>query len=446
MLTKEEYKHLKEKHNRLSEMNVEYDAQIELLKAQNQQIPHLSKQLEEIKKDRERMEEMFSVEINEANMQIVNFRKSNPSIRGIVSSKIPEPKAQDPNIMKLEQQLTKTQETLDNLESSEMSLCEEIAFYAASEQQITSEIEDMNHLQDRFSHIIPKIESIKGTGFYFQDLIVQIENLKASRSIQQGRRNKLNGWQSQALVINESQKNTLSGITFDHEKVLSLSHQEESKSILLQSQFAGLNNDFSQLLIKVSDLELQLENEQNQTQDDIKSIKLTIESNKILFDENAKQIAGLKNQIDNYQASEKKLLQKRLDMIQQLEKRVEQEKKSKPKEDINNPFIIELTATAEELMNELESEKNELKYQEKLLQKNQDELQKKEYIIEEFKTLHSYRNPVPEEEAFHEFLNLCKEIEIKHYSFVDDLANISETLQCVEEENICLSQTYQNLL
>ena len=122
----------------------------------------------------------------------------------------------------------------------------------------------------------------------------------------------------------------------------------------------------------------------------------------------------------------KRLLKKKLDLIDQLKKRVKVEKENRSVIDVNSPAVVELTRQVNDQMLEKEAVEMELKKHEERLKWLQAEDQKKDLLIEECTRLVPVRagEVLTEDRAWQDFVGFVDDTQVQNQCYFDDMQTI----------------------
>lgn len=436
MITEEEYQIMKNQLLMMTDENDEIENKIQKLQAQNTQIPLLKQELLEAQTSLAKMNDEFEQEQLKLTSQFSKFSGQNENH---------EIKENEQKLNQLTENLQHVKSEFDRLSDEELQLAEQLANSAQKDNQLQILLEDADKFFQKYDIALPQLQACRMSGILIDDLLVQAENLKIAREAQHGRRFRLNGWKQQALAINETQGVAYSDLERDLKAKLDDLYKEEDNLSKIENTKAQVETRKSELSMSISKELNNVESMKQEASETMEKARKELEEMRATLENNKNEISEMRNTVQNYKRSEQKTIQKKLGIVRDLEKRLIQERQNLPTVSIDSPFVEELTKTVDAEMREREQMTKDFRAMERELKRVQEEASRKTQVIEEVSKVPPNDEPVSEDVSYADFLNLVKETEIKHLSFVSDLQGIAELLACAEQENDVLRETLSEL-
>lgn len=449
MLSNEEFNVMKRQLVELQTENDDLSQKIEVLLESNRQINLIKQTISDIKEDVDKSKAEYTKTIESLNNQLEEYQDGkvpssiiNTFYNSFAKLNFQEELQLNNAKSKLESETT----NLVELSQKEAELYEKIDSTASQEQLILNQIQDYNQFFESFLVLQPQIETCKGCGLFIQDLSTRLTNLKKERSVQSGRRFRLQNWKKRKTQDYQIQ----SDLMLKHEQDLQRINEKLSNvEGELHGIEAQLRNEVTNLSKEeYSILEAQSENEKyvKETENIIKKSQNHISNikNKKIPDIEA-HLLSIQNEINNYGIKKKKLLQKKLEMIQQLEKRIDWERQTLQKKDIVSPIVEELTNVEEQNLLEKEQMEKEIKSLEERLQWLQADAEKKTIIIKELEKVVPLDQPVDEDTCLKMFYKSLDDVQVTNGALLNDLQMVGNELQGIEGENSSLKTILRQL-
>ncbi|OHT04129.1 hypothetical protein TRFO_06437 [Tritrichomonas foetus] len=450
MLSAEEYHVLEEQ---VEQLNIENDVcqqKITILLENNKEIPLLKKSIKKIKKEIAESEAEYEKTIETLNEQlndhssITRSPSKSLSITTSLNSLLGFPDDIQYNTAK--SKLDTENERFEQLVNEEIQVAESLEKSANKEQILSNKIQDLINFIQKCEVLKPQVETYLGCGLYIQDLVSRLDDVKKQRKIQKGRQYRLNNWIAQTNAVHDSQMQIFNGLEKDlvnlgnkHKELEDDYHQVE---ILLRNETTKFNQEEFNILEALESKEKYEKETMNLV--DQSNKKLEEMRNSIpKIDEQMKQI---QNEINSHGVKKKKLLQKKLEMVQQLKKRITMERKAMQKQDISSELVMELTQVEENHLLEKEKIEKEVRLIEDKLKWLQANAEKKKQIIEELdKSVFPMDEPVSDSQCMKMFAQSLEEVKITNSALLSDMQEIGMELAGIEGENESLRTILSSL-
>ena len=439
MLSNEEFRVMKNQIVELQTENEDLSQKIEVLLDCNRQITLIKQTISDIKEEIDKSKAEYAKTIESLNNQLEDYQdgKVPTSIINSFYNSIAKLKNQeDLQLNNAKSKLESETSNLVELSQKEAELYEQIDSTASQEQLISNQIQDYNNFFNSFAVLKPQIETCMGCGLLIQDLCTKLTNLKKERSVQSGRRFRLKNWKLRKTQDYQIQ----SELMLKHEQDLQRIN-EKSKGV--ETELHDVENQLRNEITNLSKeeyeiLEAQSANEKYKKETDNITKKahdniMTIKNKKIPDIDNRNH--NIQSEINNYGIKKKKLLQKKLEMIQQLEKRIDWERQTLQKKDIVSPIVEELTNVEEQNLLEKEQMEKEIKSLEERLQWLQADAEKKTLIIKELEKVVPLDQPVDEDTCLKMFYKSLDDVQVTNGALLNDLQMVGNELQGIEGEN-----------
>lgn len=449
MLSNEEFRVMKNQIVELQTENEDLSQKIEVLLDCNRQITLIKQTISDIKEEIDKSKAEYAKTIESLNNQLEDYQdgKVPTSIINSFYNSIAKLKNQEElQLNSAKSKLESETSNLVELSQKEAELYEQIDGTASQEQLISNQIQDYNNFFNSFAVLKPQIETCMGCGLLIQDLCTKLTNLKKERSVQSGRRFRLKNWKLRKTQDYQIQ----SDLMLKHEQDLQRIN-EKSKGVeaelhdvenQLRNEITNLSKEEYEILEAQSaneKYEKETENITKKAHDNI----MTIKNKKIPDIDNRNH--NIQSEINNYGIKKKKLLQKKLEMIQQLEKRIDWERQTIQKKDIVSPIVEELTNVEEQNLLEKEQMEKEIKSLEERLQWLQADAEKKTLIIKELEKVVPLDQPVDEDTCLKMFYKSLDDVQVTNGALLNDLQMVGNELQGIEGENQSLKTILSQL-
>lgn len=439
MLSDEEFLVMKKQLVDLQTENEEMKTKIEVLKESNRQITLIKQTISEIKEEIDKSKAEYAKTIESLNNQLEEYQDGkvpNSIIDTFYNSIVKLNFQEDIQLNNAKSKLESETSNLVELSQKEAELYEQIDSTASQEQLISNQIQDYNNFFDSFAVLKPQIETCMGCGLFIQDLCTKLSNLKKERSVQSGRKFRLQNWKKRKTQDYQIQSELMIKHEEDflriNEKLNDVEIELHDTEVKLRSEVTNLNKEEYDIL------ETQSQNEKYEKETDNLAKKAqnrisTIKNKQI--PEIDDQCINIQNEINSYGIKKKKLFQKKLQMIQQLEKRIEWERQTLQKKDIISPIVEELTNVEEQNLLEKEQIEKEIKALEERLQWLQADAEKKTLIIKELEKVVPLDQPVDEDTCLRMFYKSLDDVQVTNGALLNDLQMVGNELQGIEGEN-----------
>lgn len=439
MLSQDEFNVMKEQLIQLHSENDEMTQKIDILKESNKQITLIQQNLKSTKEEIERLQEDYEKKIESLNAQLEEYAdgKIPSKIMTTLYSTISIFNQEDHQYASAKTKLDSECDHLVELAKDEATIFESIENLTNIEQSLSHTEQEYNDFFNKFNVLRPQIETCLGVGLYVQDLATRLDNIKKSRSVQAGRRFRLRNWQSKVKADYEAHHQLMEGHEKDHQKIQK--KQEELDKILHETEISLRNEATKINQQEIAFMETQNETERyiKETGEIIEKLEKEIETIKTkTFPELENQIKSIQGEINNFDLKKKKLLQKKIEMIQQLEKRIKQERKDQEKKNIKSPLVLQLTEVEETHLLEKEEMERHIKSLEDRKNWLEAEVEKKGQIISEIDNAQMPMDePVDEETCLQMFYTFVDEIKITNRALLNDLHMFEDELEGAQGEN-----------
>ena len=427
----------------MQEEIIELTSQIDTERARSEQIPLIKSQIqssqEEITEMAEKFERMESKEKKKIQkalqgrspMRAISFPSLNPLNLFKVGDK------DDKDIQGIASRLESETAKLTDMDAKIEQLYEKLEKAATQDQEVTGQIDQVTKFIAKYEVIQPQVETCLGYEMMVQDLVSRLDHLKAARSAQKGRRFRLTAWLAQTEMIRDNSQKTLEDLGKEEEEVTKNLLKYENEYAEAQASLTDVMSRYSEMTLQVAN-QLQ-ENEKmgkNGDEEEQRQIRECEKARKSITDIEAKT-AAIRAEISGYGVTKKRLLKKKLELIDQLKKRVRVEKENRSVIDVNSPVVVELMRQVNDHMLEKEGLEMELRKHEERLKWLQAEDQKKDWLMEECLRLVPARkdDQLSEDRCWQEFVDLVSDTEVQNQCYFNDMQTVGNELEGLEGEN-----------
>ncbi|KAH0788364.1 hypothetical protein GPJ56_007723 [Histomonas meleagridis] len=420
MISNEEFEVFQEQMVRLTNQKEDILTKIDKLQANETQIPIFEQSIQESQKQLEIEREAYEKEEKILNAQLANpVAQKSLSLNSLFGS------SEDNQVHVLEQKLHAELEKVEQLENEETEVAMNLANAATAEQQITFQLEKSELIVSKFRALIPQIQACSFHGLYIQDLLYQYEDLKHLKDLQNGKRNRLNNWIKQTKTVTDAQENNLRSLESELSEIEWQISQKKSELSQKSDIYHKLSYELSEHLLEVNE-KLNKANEMSKSDNsEIKKILEQIERQKNTLNELQTEINQLQSKIQASEINKKKSTQKKIELIQQLEKRIIIERKNRSVTDIDSPIVIELSNLIDNYISENEEIETKNQQIEQKLKSLQFESERKSMIIKELERI---GNPnaknITDDKALKAFEQLANDIYVQNKCNLDNIKSI----------------------
>lgn len=439
MLSNEEFNVMKNQLVQLQTENDEITAKIGVLKDSNRQIVLIQQAIAEIKEDIEKSKAEYAKTIESLNSQLEDYQdgKVPSSIINTFYNSIAKLKNQeDLQLSNVKAKLESENSRQVELSQKEAKLYEKIDNAASQEQLISNQIQDYNNFFNSFTILRPQIETCMGCGLFIQDLCAKLNNLKKERSVQSGRRFRLQNWKKRKNQDFQIQSDLMERHQKDMDRIKEKSFGVEAQLHTLEVQLRNEVNALSKEEYDLFEANTEKEKYDKETEklvNKAQEVIANIKTNTIPDIDN--QINNIQSEINSYGMKKKKLLQKKIEMIRQLEKRIDFERQTLQRQDIVSPIVEELTNVEEQNLLEKEQIEKEIKQLEEQLRWYQANAEKKTLVIKELEKVVPLDQPVDEDTCLRMFYKSLDDVQVTNEALLNDLQMVGNELQGIEGEN-----------
>lgn len=344
------------------------------------------------------------------------------------------PYNEESQIHALKNKLQAENEKYKSLENEEIEVTNELSQAATLEQTITYENDKMKQFLSRYGSIVQQVNSIESYGFYIEDLISQNKALKYQRSVQKGKRNRLNNWIQQTEIVKNEQTKSLNELERQFKE---LEDKIKIKNDEIKKKNELLHNDdmeLSKMILDINEKNKALDQMKKDKKLEIDDAKKEIENKKLQLKQVRKEIDDIKANIISSEINEKKLMMKKIETIKQLEKRIEIEKKNKSASEIKSDVVIQLSKLIDSYVEEIDK----IETRNSLLETNLKNLQnissKKSIIIEELdRDSKPLVKNITDDESLSIFENIYEDKMVQNQCYLNDIKKIE--VEIMELEN-----------
>jgi hypothetical protein len=432
MISPEDMKRLQEQLIELSDENLDLRSRLEAEQAKAMQTPLIKSRLAAAQKaladETRRFEKAGDAIRAQYNPQ--GFSHMMKSLGQQVGSKIARPvdrvEELTATLALAESRLADDTELLSTLIETEAHYIEHLSTHAVTEDDLLTTRDELKTFIAKYQMIEPDIRQCCGIPMALHDLAGRLERIQVARAAQRGRRNRLMNWMAQTVAINEHQGKALQSMVVEFEEAGQKVVAREVDLANVQSVLGSVIAEKSQAVLLVAAEEDKIDrivcevraNAERRQQERIETERRIADMEKL--------IATLRHDVETHHVSKRKLLQKKLDMIQQLTKRLAQERKTRDSIDVGSTRVEELAQEVSAQMLEKQGMLGEVRKREEQLKWLQAETQKKSVIIKELKTMTVSRTsdrPTPEQ-AVEDFDGLVNDVEVQNEGNMESLQKI----------------------
>ena len=446
MLSQEEFQVLEDQITQLKTENAELQQKIGVLHETNLQIPIFKEKISKIKQEIESSNAEYEKSIEDLNAQLkdTSSEPKSPSKTLSINSLLGFP--DDIQLSTAKSKLESENEKFNELVDEEIQVAESLEKAATKEQILSNEIQDYVNFLNQCFVLKPQIETCLGCGLYLQDLCTELDLLRKERSKQNGRKYRLKNWIKQTSAVHESQLQILEGLNNDILNLTSKNKQIEDECHQIEIQLRNETTIYNQEEIKNLEALEEKNNYEKETENIVQQKRENMEKMRQLMpkiDEHSEQI---KLEIASFGMKKQKMLQKKLEMIKELKRRIVVERKNQQKQEVNSDLVMELTQVEEQHHLEKEQIEKEIKGLEDKLHWLQVDVEKKRQILEELdKTIYPMDEPVSEERCLKMFYQSYDEVQITNNALLNDMQATGMELAGAEGENESLKTILSQL-
>jgi hypothetical protein len=422
MISRQEMRLLQEQLIELSDENLDLRSRLEAEQAKAMQAPLIKSRLAEAQKaladGTRRFEKDGEAIRSQYNPQ--GFSQKMKSFGQQVGSKIARPPDKTEELTTAlalaESRLADDTELLSTLIETEAHYIEHLSTHAVTEDDLSTSRDALKTFIAHYQLIEPRIRGCCGIPMALQDLAGQVERLHVARAAQRGRRHRLLNWMGQTEAINEHQGKVFQSMIVEFEEAVQRLAAKEVDLAEVQRVLGGVMSEQSHAVLLLTAEEDETERIANETQENIVRGEQERREAEQGMSDMEKLICTLRHDVETHHISKKKLLQKKLDMIQQLTKRLAQERKTRDSIDVGSTRVEELTQEVSAQMFERQGMLGEVRKREERLKWLQGETQKKSVIINELRTMTMSRTGTrtSPEQAVEDFDGLLSDVEVQN--------------------------------
>ena len=443
MISAEELKIVQDQIAQMQEESADLTSQIETERARSAQIHLIKSQIESSREELASMTQQFEKREEKQKRKIHSALQARtpmraisfPSLNPLNLFKTGEKKDDDIDAVaaRLESETAKLAEMDAKIEQ----LYEKLEKAATQDQEVTVYIDQVKKFIAKYEVIQPQIETCLGYEMMVQDLVARLDHLKGVRSAQKGRRYRLKNWLAQTEMIRDNSERTLEDMGHEYDELEKNLLKHENEYAEAQAKLTEVMSQCSEMMLMVANQIEENEKMKKQGDEDGEREQQECEKARQSIGDIEKATAGIRAEIGGYGLTKKRLLKKKLDLIDQLKKRVKVEKENRSVIDVNSPAVVELTRQVNDQMLEKEAVEMELKKHEERLKWLQAEDQKKDLLIEECTRLVPVRagEVLTEDRAWQDFVGFVDDTQVQNQCYFDDMQTIGNELEGLEGEN-----------
>jgi DNA repair exonuclease SbcCD ATPase subunit len=286
----------------------------------------------------------------------------------------------------------------------------------------------------------PQVHSAFGVGMLVQDLVARLDQARAARAWQRGRRNRLVNWIGQTEAVRGHQESALVSLRAQLCEISEKISQKSGELAEVQERLGRATQEHAEMASRVA----AAESERDQVREDIRANTRRFDSDREQKEAEMRNIdrftETLRHDLLTHDVSKRTQLQKRLDMVQQLSKRLSSERQNLQSVEVDPAVIEELTQNVTTALTEKQEAADELKRAEDQLKWLQSESRKKSMMIEELKQMIIPKSGDDRSitAVLKDFQRLLDDTEVQHECFFENLQIVSFEAEGLEDERTSL--------
>jgi chromosome segregation ATPase len=300
-----------------------------------------------------------------------------------------------------------------------------------------------NSLRKRIAHcevLQPQLCACCGLGVHVQDLSACLDQIRGQRALQKGREKRLANWFTQTATVYEHQETVVEGLCQEFGTIAGRLEIRETELLEIEDVCNGVKGELS-ILTEAIQSEERICKELRatmETERETFGIEATKQREKLEMIE--REIRNADHGISTHSVSAKKLMNKKVDMAQQLERRLSSERENLRANTVEAGIIEELTETLSIVMIEKQKLIDALKKGNNRLRWLQTESQKKSLMISELqvKIIPKSSETRTMEEALDDFQHLLDDTNIQNTCHFDNLQIAGLDVEGLESERVSL--------
>lgn len=440
MLSREEFNILKQQLVEMTEEKEGLEKQIQALLPTKEEIDNMKKQIKSIKQKMKNSEERYRRKEDYYAQQMESAKdiKAQPrSISiGTLLEKLPLSNIQEETQhVALTAKLNSEKERLKELEDEEIESADNLASIAAVDQSLQFQIEETQRLVTKIDMIAPKIYFCRNAGFYVEDLYTKFEQCTYERNAQKGRKRRFKQWIKSTQDVIDHHNQTLSSYDKDLERIAN--NQIDAEKILkdTEAQLAAEQLRQSEMTLSIADHLAEDENLAQKFDHEKADMIADNEQRRDQIEIIEQQSIDISNIIANYHVNHKKLVNKKLNLIRELEKRVKAERRIQADQSIVTDYVEKLTIVLANEMSARDAIDDHNKKLDDSLKRLQREAEKKKSLIAEYTEITPANEPMSEERCMEEFRQLVQDHQVQNQFYLKEMVSLQDELNCLESEN-----------
>jgi hypothetical protein len=339
-----------------------------------------------------------------------------------------------------ESKLADGTERFSVLIETEASFIEQLTAHGIREDELTSARDGLKAFIARCDAIQPRFDTCLGVPMHVQDLAARLDQLAAVLSAQRGRRHRLLNWASQTEAVFEHQTMVFREMG---DEIMELAKSADAKAAELEGVQTILNDvaaEHSRVLLLLRAEDREIERFKSETESNHQKAKEDGEAVDLRISNVGKLISTLNHDVETHHVSRKKLLQKKLELVRELSKRLVVQRQNCASMEIGSSKVEELTQAVSTEMLEKQDMLAEIKKREDRLKWLQAETQKKSAIITELKKMikpRSSETPT-NQQTLDDFDQLLSNLKVQNECHLENLQIAGFGMGGLEEEKASL--------
>jgi hypothetical protein len=287
----------------------------------------------------------------------------------------------------LQAKLSDNTDRLSSLIEIEENLIDHLSRIAIDEDDLGSHRDALKIFIAKFQVIEPQVQSCLGLAMQVEDLIGKFAYHNAIRVAQKGRRKRLINWFTETQAVNAHQREVLAA-RFEVFLIQSgKAVQKEAELSEVDRVLNGLQTELAGRSIDINTEEAEQERIRANIREIIEQAKLDLQREEQQIDQIDQQSRFLAQDIATYHISEKKLVEKKFRMVQQLSQRLEIERKALERAEMAPNVVDQLTERmSAEMFEKQDLAENVFKHETKL-QWLRAEIERKTNIVTELRQM-----------------------------------------------------------
>jgi chromosome segregation ATPase len=282
---------------------------------------------------------------------------------------------------------------------------------------------------------------------HVQDLAARLDQLRAVLAAQRGRRHRLLNWKSQTDAVFEHQAKVVREMGDESAELARKVDANAAEFEGVQRILEDVTAEHSRVFLVLRTEESELDRVKEATESDRQKAKENREAAELRISNAEKLISTLNHDVETHHVSRRKLLQKKLDMIRELSKRLAAERQNCTSIEIGSSKVEELTQAVSTEMLEKQDMLAEIKKRKEQLKWLQAETQKKSAIIAELKKMikpRSSESPT-NRQTLDDFDQLVGNLEVQNECHLENLQIAGFEMGGLEEEKASLMSILADL-